>query len=334
MTRASPEKRVRAGSPRGACSTPKHGRARDGRDLDAEDEVRERLGGARRRARSSPPRPSATRRRAAPSPVEQADELERARPDPTRPSPSRRAAARAPPPPPAATLLPVARDDLAGGTVGGDAARARARSRGGSARRRGRGRGTRRRASCRRARTPRTSRARGGRRPRRRRRAPRPRAARPGRCGPRSRSPRRTAIPEEYVLTGASRNSSTPANRTIVVEARGDLPLRQAEQQAGDLDVLASRDLRDGIRRRARAARPDARGPRPSLDVGRTIPERSFRSVDLPEPFAPTTPSVSPARDREGDVRRAPTTPPSAGSRPRAAAETDADFSVPCALRA
>ena len=111
-------------------------------------------------------------------------------------------------------------------------ARGRARWPGGSAPPRATGRATRRRASCRRARTPRTSRGSGAKRPRRRRRGPRRRAARPDRCAPRSRSPGGRPSPtsrSSRVRPGTPRRS---ANRTIASKRAAISRLRQARAAA------------------------------------------------------------------------------------------------------
>ena len=141
-------------------------------------------------------------------------------------------------------------------------------------------------------------------------------------------NPSRTAMPGGVRLDRARRGTPRLREAHDLVEPRGDLPLRQPEQQPVDLDVLAARDLGMEAGAELEQRREPARAPRPCRAVGRTIPASSFSSVDLPEPLAPTTPRVSPGGDLERDVRRAPCT---AVRRQRAPGrrESSADLSVP-----
>ena len=83
--------------------------------------------------------------------------------------------------------------------------------------------------------------------------------------------------------------------RHDLVEARGDLALRQAEHHAVDEDVLASGDLR--VESGAQLdERRDAAVDRTDPEVGLPMPAIIFSIVLLPDPLRPTMPNVLPGR--------------------------------------
>ena len=101
--------------------------------------------------------------------------------------------------------------------------------------------------------------------------------------------PSRMYMPDEYVFTGASMKSFSSANSTISSKRLLDLPLRQAEHDAVDEDVLAPGDLRV----EAGAELDQRRDPA----VDRDLPGGRLRDagdhlsiVLLPEPLRPMMP--------------------------------------------
>jgi hypothetical protein len=78
-------------------------------------------------------------------------------------------------------------------------------------------------------------------------------------------------------------------------EPRRHFLLRQSEEQARHLPTFSRPEIsgwNPAPSSRSAASLPSTQ-TRP--DVGRTIPARSFKSVDFPDPFGPITPTVSPA---------------------------------------
>ena len=117
-----------------------------------------------------------------------------------------------------------------------------------------------------------------------------------------------------------------PAKRTMssnrAAVSRRDMPRSSA------LIAMLSRPEISGWKPAPSSSRAASRpGTSTDPDVGRTIPASSLSSVDLPEPLAPTTPSVSPAA-MSNDTPESAGTIGSGGAAP-AAPDTTADLSDP-----
>jgi hypothetical protein len=108
---------------------------------------------------------------------------------------------------------------------------------------------------------------------------------------------RRTNIPLEYDLTGRSMKSPMPANAWMAgsrasVSSR-DIPITTPYSST------FSRPVNSGLKPAPSSSSDETRPvtvTRPL--VGHTIPAISCRSVLLPDPLLPTTPSVAPAGTR------------------------------------
>ena len=102
-------------------------------------------------------------------------------------------------------------------------------------------------------------------------------------------------------------NCSRPAKSTISSKrARRAACLRQPEDRAVEVDVLAAATARGGSRRRARAAPRSCRRVAMRPPSGRRIRAMHLSSVLLPEPFSPMRPNVLPCRHLERHVAQRP----------------------------
>src|SRR6266540_4111236 len=122
-------------------------------------------------------------------------------------------------------------------------------------------------------------------------------------------------IPEEYVRTGRSMNSSSPANATISSSCS-----RMYVRFSPRIDPLRktfSRPVKSGWNPAPSSSSVPMRPPTSAVpDVGWMIPERIRSSVLLPEPFRPTSPTALPGSIWNETSRSAQTSV--AGPRPRA----------------
>jgi len=120
--------------------------------------------------------------------------------------------------------------------------------------------------------------------------------------------------------------------RVIVVEARSRVGGRLWSGQLGDAVVdLGGQWMSVGQPRLLALSTALGVASVPQPRVGRTIPARSFSSVDLPEPFAPMIPSDSPAAASNDTPSRAVTDGERLAPRPRPGRR--ADLSVPWGRR-
>ncbi len=105
--------------------------------------------------------------------------------------------------------------------------------------------------------------------------------------------PRRMYIPEEYVFTGASMNSSSSAKATISSKRRST-SLRVRPSMI-PLMTTFSRPQISGWKPAPSSISAEIRPSTTRLPrVGLVMPATSLSRVDLPEPFSPMTPKVEP----------------------------------------
>jgi hypothetical protein len=116
--------------------------------------------------------------------------------------------------------------------------------------------------------------------------------------------PRRTYMPELYVLTGRSMKSPSSLNSTIFGKrsAISSSLIPSTEQ----FRRTFSRPVNSGWKPAPSSRRDETRpSTRTVPAVGREMPVRSFRSVDLPAPFSPMMPTVLPRRTSRRTSRSA-----------------------------
>jgi hypothetical protein len=105
-------------------------------------------------------------------------------------------------------------------------------------------------------------------------------------------------IPDEYVRTGKSMNSSRPAKATI--SSNCSRTYARLSPWIEPLRNTFSRPLRSGWKPAPSSSSDPIRPPTSTLpEVGLMIPDRSRKSVVLPEPLRPTSPTALPGSTRK-----------------------------------
>ena len=130
-------------------------------------------------------------------------------------------------------------------------------------------------------------------------------------------NPSRMYIPEEYVRTGRSMNSSRPAKATISSNCSRMYVFFRPRIEP--LRKTFSRPVKSGWKPAPSSSSEATLPPTSALpDVGLMIPESRRSSVVLPEPLRPTSPTALPGSTANETSRSAHTSV--ARPRPRASA--------------
>ena len=134
-------------------------------------------------------------------------------------------------------------------------------------------------------------------------------------------------MPEEYVLTGSSMNSSSPENATI--SGSFFSISRRVRPSMTPLITTFSRPEISGWKPAPSSMSAETLPVTSSVPaVGLKRPATSFRSVDFPQPFGPTTPNVSP-RATENETSESARTTSEGESAAESPRPRSADLSVP-----